>query len=100
GVLMNMSINNTTQASNQAGMASANLRVGTSSAPAKYFAIGTCSLGSILVARGEHGVCAIFLGDDPALLVRDLQGRFLRANLMQGDAECEQLLAKVAAFID
>ncbi len=29
------------------------------------FAIGQCSLGSILVARSERGVCAIALGDDP-----------------------------------
>jgi len=98
---MNVSTNNTTQLPTQAGMASANLRAATTSATArKYFAIGACSLGSILVARSERGLCAIFLGDDPALLVRDLQGRFLRAKLMQGDGECEQLLAKVAAFIE
>ena len=29
------------------------------------FAVGECSLGPILVARSEKGVCAIFLGDDP-----------------------------------
>ena len=29
------------------------------------FAIGECSLGSILVAQSDRGVCAIFLGDDP-----------------------------------
>jgi len=98
---MNVSTNNTTQLPTQAGMASANLRAATTSATArKYFAIGACSLGSILVARSERGLCAIFLGDDPAPLVRDLQGRFLRAKLMQGDGECEQLLAKVTAFIE
>jgi AraC family transcriptional regulator of adaptative response/methylated-DNA-[protein]-cysteine methyltransferase len=32
------------------------------------FAIGECSLGSILVARSERGVCAIFLGDDQTRL--------------------------------
>ena len=29
------------------------------------FAIGQCSLGSILVAASDRGVCAILLGDDP-----------------------------------
>ena len=29
------------------------------------FAIGECSLGSILVAASEKGVCAIMMGDDP-----------------------------------
>ena len=40
------------------------------------FAIGECSLGSILVASSELGVCAIMLGDDPEALARDLQDRF------------------------
>jgi len=41
-----------------------------------FFAIGECSLGSILVAQSEKGVCSILIGDDPQLLVRDLQDRF------------------------
>src|SRR5918994_2425756 len=40
------------------------------------FAVGECSLGSILVARSEIGVCAILLGSDPDALARDLQDRF------------------------
>jgi methylphosphotriester-DNA--protein-cysteine methyltransferase len=34
------------------------------------FAIGECSLGAILVARSERGVCAVLLGDDPDRLTR------------------------------
>ena len=34
-----------------------------------------CSLGAILVAATDKGVCAIELGDDPDALVRDLQDR-------------------------
>jgi AraC family transcriptional regulator of adaptative response/methylated-DNA-[protein]-cysteine methyltransferase len=64
------------------------------------FAIGECSLGSILVARSERGVCAIFLGDDPAALARELQDRFPRANLIGGDAEFEKLVARVVGFIE
>ena len=40
------------------------------------FAVGESSLGAVLVAATEKGVCAIMLGDDPEALVRDLQDRF------------------------
>jgi AraC family transcriptional regulator of adaptative response/methylated-DNA-[protein]-cysteine methyltransferase len=56
------------------------------------FAVGECSLGSILVAKSERGVCAILLGDDPNALVRDLQDRFPNANLIGGDGEFEELV--------
>ncbi len=64
------------------------------------FAIGECSLGSILVAQSERGVCAILLGDDPEALARDLQDRFPRAHLIGGDTEFEQLIAKVVGFVE
>jgi len=64
------------------------------------FAIGECSLGSILVARSERGVCAILLGDDPDALARDLQDRFPQANLIGGDREFERLVAKVIGFVE
>lgn len=65
-----------------------------------HFAIGECSLGAILVAMSEYGVCAILLGDDPEQLARDLQDRFPRAELIGGDAEFEQLVAKVVGFVE
>ena len=49
------------------------------------FAVGECSLGSILVAASKRGVCAILIGDDPDALARDLQDRFPRARLIGGD---------------
>lgn len=64
------------------------------------FAIGECSLGSVLVAQGDRGVCAILMGDDPDALLRDLQDRFPRANLIGGDGKFEQLVAKVVGFVD
>ena len=64
------------------------------------FAVGECSLGSILVARSELGVCAILLGDDPDALARNLQDRFPRATLIGGDAEFEQLVAQVVGFVE
>jgi AraC family transcriptional regulator of adaptative response/methylated-DNA-[protein]-cysteine methyltransferase len=64
------------------------------------FAVGECSLGSILVARSERGVCAILLGDDPEALTRDLQDRFPRARLIGGDAGFERLVAAVVGFVE
>jgi AraC family transcriptional regulator of adaptative response/methylated-DNA-[protein]-cysteine methyltransferase len=64
------------------------------------FAIGQCSLGAILVARSERGVCAILMGDDPDVLVRDLQDRFARARLVGGDAAFEQWVAQVVGFVE
>lgn len=64
------------------------------------FAVGECSLGSILVATSERGVCAILLGDDPEELTHDLQDRFPRANLIGGDAGFEQLVAEIVGFVE
>jgi AraC family transcriptional regulator of adaptative response/methylated-DNA-[protein]-cysteine methyltransferase len=64
------------------------------------FAIGECSLGAILVAVSSRGVCAIALGDDPEQLARDLQDRFPKADLMGGDAEFEQYVARVVALVE
>jgi len=64
------------------------------------FAVGECTLGSILVARSELGVCAILLGDDPDTLARDLQDRFPQATLIGGDPEFEQLVAQVVGFVE
>ncbi len=64
------------------------------------FAVGECSLGSILVAQSERGVCAISMGDDPDRLVRELQERFSRAHLVGGDEAFEALVAKVVGFVE
>ena len=64
------------------------------------FAVGQCSLGAILVARSEKGICAITLHDDPEELVRELQDRFPNANLIGGDREFEQLVAQVVGFVE
>ncbi len=64
------------------------------------FAVGECSLGAILVARSERGVCAILLGDDPDELARELQDRFPRAELIGGDGDFEQLVARVVGLVE
>ena len=64
------------------------------------FAIGESSLGAILVARSQRGVCAISLGDDADALLRELQDRFPRAELVGGEAGFERLVAQVVGLIE
>jgi AraC family transcriptional regulator of adaptative response/methylated-DNA-[protein]-cysteine methyltransferase len=81
------------------GMTPTRFRAGGEAAVIR-FAIGECSLGSILVAATDKGVCAILLGDDPEALVRDLQDRFNRAELVGADAEFETLVGQVVGFVE
>jgi AraC family transcriptional regulator of adaptative response/methylated-DNA-[protein]-cysteine methyltransferase len=64
------------------------------------FALGACSLGAILVAATDRGVCAILLGDDPTELARDLARRFPRAKLERGDRGFAKLVARVVALVE
>lgn len=64
------------------------------------FAIAQCSLGALLVACSQRGVCAITLGDDPGALLRELQDRFPRAELVGGDADFERLVAQVVGLVE
>ncbi|MEC3950156.1 bifunctional DNA-binding transcriptional regulator/O6-methylguanine-DNA methyltransferase Ada [Sphingobium sp. HWE2-09] len=64
------------------------------------FAVGQCSLGAILVASSKRGVAAILIGDDPGLLLADLQDRFPSANLIGADHRYEQLVAHVVALVE
>ncbi len=64
------------------------------------FALGTCSLGHVIVAATERGVCAIALGDEPATLLHDLQARFPEARLIGADAGFESLVARVVALVE
>jgi AraC family transcriptional regulator of adaptative response/methylated-DNA-[protein]-cysteine methyltransferase len=64
------------------------------------FAIGQASLGAVLVAATMKGVCAIMLGDDPDRLLRELQDRFPRAELIGGDPAFERTVARVVGFVE
>jgi AraC family transcriptional regulator of adaptative response/methylated-DNA-[protein]-cysteine methyltransferase len=81
------------------GMTPTDFRSGGAGASIR-FAVGECSLGSILVAATDKGVCAILLGDEPEPLVRDLQDRFPRAKLIGGDTGFEQLVSTVVGLVE
>lgn len=65
-----------------------------------HFATGECSLGSVLVARSERGVCSVLIGDDPRLLVSDLQKQFPKTDLIANEGSCGDLVAKVVGLIE
>ena len=64
------------------------------------FALAECSLGSLLVASTQQGVCCVLLGDDPQQLIEDLQQRFAAAELIGADGQYEQTVAQVVALIE
>jgi AraC family transcriptional regulator, regulatory protein of adaptative response / methylated-DNA-[protein]-cysteine methyltransferase len=67
---------------------------------AMRFAVGACSLGTILVAATPKGIAAILLGDDPQALIRDLEDRFPQAELIGGDRDFEGVVAKVVGLVE
>jgi AraC family transcriptional regulator of adaptative response/methylated-DNA-[protein]-cysteine methyltransferase len=64
------------------------------------FALGECSLGTILVGATDQGVCSILLGDTPEELLQMFQEQFPKAELVGGDADFDAWIAQVVAFID
>jgi AraC family transcriptional regulator of adaptative response/methylated-DNA-[protein]-cysteine methyltransferase len=88
-----------TEAPGRLGMRPAQFRQGGTGAAIR-FAVGECSLGTILVAATEVGVCAIEFGDDADALVRSLQDRFPRAELIGGDAAFEELVATIVGHVE
>ncbi|WP_104202841.1 bifunctional DNA-binding transcriptional regulator/O6-methylguanine-DNA methyltransferase Ada [Billgrantia saliphila] len=65
-----------------------------------HFALGECSLGTILVAASEKGICAISLGNDPERLLQEFQDRFANANLVPGGADFDAWVARVVGFVE
>ena len=63
-------------------------------------AVGSCSLGGILVAATDDGISAVLLGDDADVLLRDLQNRFPRAALVNGNKRFEKRAAQVIALVE
>lgn len=68
--------------------------------PQIRFSIGACTLGRLLVACSERGVCAIAPGDDDGVLIGQLQQRFAGNALVRDDAGLQRLLTQIAAFVD
>ncbi len=87
------------QSSRLLGMAPKQFRDGGSGAVIRY-AVGKCSLGAILVAMSNKGVCAILMNDRAAALRQELRTRFPRAELVAGDKGFARIIRKVLAFVE
>jgi AraC family transcriptional regulator of adaptative response/methylated-DNA-[protein]-cysteine methyltransferase len=64
------------------------------------YAIGDSSLGKILVATTERGICAIYLDSSAKALVAELYSRFPKANIEPANKTFEKTVAKVVAFAE
>jgi AraC family transcriptional regulator, regulatory protein of adaptative response / methylated-DNA-[protein]-cysteine methyltransferase len=65
-----------------------------------HFDIGSSTLGQVLVATNEKGICAILLGHSAPTVTRELRQRFPEARLEQDTARLARVLPKVLAFAD
>ena len=63
------------------------------------FLIAECPLGTMLVAATTRGLCAVTLGDDGAVMERELRQRFPAAEIGEATAEDARLGAAARAVI-
>ncbi|MCB2572704.1 bifunctional transcriptional activator/DNA repair enzyme protein Ada, partial [Listeria monocytogenes] len=80
------------------GMQPSNYRAGGQGETIR-FAVAECSLGAILVAATERGICASLSGDQPEPLLEDLQARFPRAELRGAEEGFERTVALVIGLV-
>ena len=64
------------------------------------FALGQSSLGPVLVAATERGICAIELGEDQEGLTERLRARFPNARLRHGDPAFAAWVDRVTALVE
>lgn len=81
------------------GMTPSAYRAGGANMDIRY-AISDSSLGKILVATTERGVCAIFLDNDAQELENELHRRFPKATIAPAGADFEGTVRKVVAFAE
>src|ERR1700741_2641782 len=64
------------------------------------FGYGDSALGTVLVAESLRGVVALFIGDDRAKLLRDLEEAFPASEFVMDQAGLTETVAKAAALVD
>jgi AraC family transcriptional regulator of adaptative response/methylated-DNA-[protein]-cysteine methyltransferase len=64
------------------------------------FGYGETRLGTILVAESARGVAALFIGDDPAKLLRDLAEAFPGTEIVHDEAALTATIARAVALVD
>ena len=64
------------------------------------FVIAPCSLGFVIIAVSEQLIRSIMVGDDPEMLVSDLQNQFPNAAIEVNESCDAGLVAKVVDLIE
>ena len=64
------------------------------------FAIAPCSLGFVIIAVSEQLIRSIMVGDDPEMLVSDLQNHFPNNAIEVEENDDTGLLARVVELVD
>ncbi len=81
------------------GLTPSALRSGGADAEVRY-AFGATSLGVVLVAATEQGLCRVEFGEGEDALLQGLRERLPRARLHPAPAELADWVAAVAAFVE
>lgn len=63
-------------------------------------ATATSSLGAVLLAATDRGICALLMGDDPQELAAELKRRFPAADLVAGDREFSGMVARAIGHLE
>jgi AraC family transcriptional regulator of adaptative response/methylated-DNA-[protein]-cysteine methyltransferase len=63
------------------------------------FAIAPCSLGFVIIAVSEQIIRSIMVGDDPEMLVSDLQNQFPDAAIEAAEQD-EELVSHVVQLVE
>ncbi|AMP36754.1 methylated-DNA--[protein]-cysteine S-methyltransferase [Ralstonia solanacearum] len=71
-----------------------------SDTPTLHYAIGTSTLGRVLVATRGDGICALLLGDDAQALRAELAGAFPGATLIEDPPTLAAQLARAIALAE
>ena len=64
------------------------------------FAIAPCSLGFVIIAVSEQLIRSIMVGDDPEMLMSDLQNQFPNHAIELNENDDDGLVAKVVDLIE
>jgi AraC family transcriptional regulator, regulatory protein of adaptative response / methylated-DNA-[protein]-cysteine methyltransferase len=64
------------------------------------FAVAPCSLGFVIIAVSEQLIRSIMVGEDPEMLVSDLQNQFPDEAIEVMDDDPEGLVSQVVELID
>lgn len=82
-----------------AGVSAARRRQGASGETLSV-ALAPCSLGYLLLAGSDNGLCALLFGDSPSALQAELRQRFPQATLQADDGSLKDSLGEVIRQMD